>query len=56
VRSEAPDYVYGDSAHLEDVTKVIDARGKEWLSGYDADTGYLVWSQDPEGGRDAVDP
>lgn len=45
------DYVYGDGSHLEDVTKVVDSRGKEWLSGYDADTGYQVWSQDPEGGR-----
>lgn len=43
----ATDFVYGDSAHPEDVTRVTDARGKDWDFGYDPGTGYLDWSENP---------
>lgn len=43
------DFVYGDPANPGDVTSVIDGRGKEWLSSYDAATGDLVSETDPEG-------
>ncbi|MFN8018818.1 MAG: FG-GAP-like repeat-containing protein [Acidimicrobiales bacterium] len=41
------DYVYGDGAHPEDVTAVVDARGKRWRYGYEAATGYRVEVTDP---------
>jgi RHS repeat-associated protein len=45
------DLVYGDAAHPEDVTKMVDARGKEWTFGYEPASGLAVWAQDPLGNR-----
>jgi RHS repeat-associated protein len=50
------DYVYGDASHREDVTRVIDARGKFWDAGYQAGTGFVVWSEDPYDNRTVVVP
>ena len=45
------DLVYGDTAHPGDVTKMIDARGKEWLYSYAAATGDRLSATDPLGNK-----
>lgn len=42
------DFVYGDPSHPEDVTTIIDPRGKSWTFGYDPGSGDVVWSENPE--------
>jgi RHS repeat-associated protein len=48
------DYVYGDPAHPEDVTRVIDGRGHAWDFSYAPGTGYQLGASDPLGNTTAT--
>ncbi|HWJ64879.1 MAG TPA: RHS repeat-associated core domain-containing protein [Acidimicrobiales bacterium] len=46
-------YEHATTAHPEDVTTVVDPLLNRWDSGYNAGTGYLEWSENPEDERTA---